>query len=175
MWAMRPRRVALGLGPPGALLPGAGAGPDAWHAPVPLLGDRDVRLHPVGSMVGKHLEWAVVDRAEVGRDDLPAGFADLQAEVEVVAVEAGSRSSSKRMLRTVQGDSTSRKPSSVSTSPTCAYGGASSRSHEKAGQVAAAVLLVAVTNDARVTEPSHQAMLRTPIAPTQPTRRRPDR
>ena len=47
---------------------------------------------------------------------LRPGRAHLQAEVEVVAVDRPS-DSSKRTLRTAHGDSTSRKPSTVSTSP----------------------------------------------------------
>ena len=57
------------------------------------------------------------------------------------------------MLRTAHGESTSTKPSSVSTSPVCAHGGASSQRPRERGEVAAAVLLVAV-DERRAASPS---------------------
>ena len=57
----------------------------------------------------------------------------------------------------------------MSTSPTRAYGGASSQVQENEGRSPPPCSSKRCTNDASDTEPSHQAMLRTPTAPTQPT------
>jgi hypothetical protein len=45
-----------------------------------------VGVDPLGG-IGEHLERPVVDRPEVGGDDLAARLSHLQAQVEVVAVE----------------------------------------------------------------------------------------
>jgi hypothetical protein len=49
-----------------------------------------VRLDP-GVLVADELERVVVDRAEVRRHHLVSGLADLEAEVEVIAVQLPER------------------------------------------------------------------------------------
>ena len=57
---------------------------------LPFLGEADVGLHP-GIGVADELERVVVDRLEVGREDLLARLPGLTADVEVVPVQLAER------------------------------------------------------------------------------------
>ena len=113
---------------------------------VPLLGDLDVRLDPHVEVVDQ-LQRAVMDgargrRPPAGvRPPAPAGRSRGRIRGRAAA------SSSKRTFRTTQGESTSSCPSTASTSA----GGGRCRRPRDAGELAAAVLLVALARPSRTT------------------------
>ena len=133
----RPRRG-------GALLPGAGRGADARHAPVPLLGDPRCApaIHSSGSRTRARASGGGSRGSRpsrpCGRPRAPAGRSRGRSRAALRAT--------RRSGRCARPTATARAGSRRACRPrrARAYGGASSQRPREGGQVAAAVLVVAV-------------------------------
>ncbi len=154
----------------------AGARSFQVPGPVPMPGMRPSHFSATAMCAWTHSSWSGTissGRWWIARtsavSDLAARLADLQAEVQVVAVEAAQvlveADVAHRPGRQDQEEAVERLDLADAR-----VGRRLAPVPGEGRQVAAAMLFVAVDERASVTEPSHQAMLRTPIAPTQPTR-----
>ena len=140
----RARGVALGLGAQRPLAPAFPRRCRSRACGRPISRRRAMCACDPLVGVGDHLQRAVVDRAEVGGHDLAPCLAHLEAEVEVVAVEVRRATRRSGGCATAHGESASRKPSSVSTSPRLRVRGRVLPGPGERREVAAAVLRVAV-------------------------------